>query len=139
MEQYNQYPEMYRPALTLLIPLWRGLSGEYKQKYARNIWEQFEDNIRAAAYTSRLSKFYNSICSRLEITLTASDLPDIFAGITATDEKLLLRQLREETATLVLMVRLENEARKSEWKARQEARTTELTKLNDDEIKGLWS
>lgn len=138
----THYPAAYRPALTLLIPLWRGLEPAYKQKYARNIWEQFESNIKAAAYTSSLSRFYNALCSRLEIVLTASDLPAIFSGITVADERRLLRQLRDETATLVLMVRLENEARKEEWKKKQEAALAETQKavnLSITETGDLWS
>lgn len=137
----NDYPPEYHPALHLLIPLWRGLEPAYKQKYARTIWEQFESNIRAAAYTSSLSKFYNSICSKLEITLTASDLPPLFGAITAPDERRLLRQLRDETATLVLMVRVENEKRKEEWKARQEAALASTRQAVEQSIEtgGLWS
>lgn len=148
-EPYSDYPPMYRPALYLLVPLWRGLEPAYKQKYARNIWEQFESNIKAAAYTSSLSKFYNNLCSRLEIVLTANDLSSLFAAITADDEKRLLRQLRDETATLVLMVRLENEKRKEEWKTRQEAalaetretvaRSIETDAYTEIETGGLWS
>lgn len=138
------YPQEYHSALTLLIPLWRGLEPAYKQKYARNIWEQFESNIRAAAYTSSVSKFYNALCLKLEIVLTAHDLPAIFAGITTQDERRLLRQLRDETATLVLMVRVENEKRKEEWKARQqvalaETRTVVTESLTEEAIGGLWS
>lgn len=140
----TEYPTQYRPALQMLIPLWRGLEPAYKQKYARNIWEQFADNIRAAAYTNSLSRFYNNLCSRLEIVLTASDLPAIFAGITADDERRLLRQLRDETATLVLMVRLENEKRKEEWKKREaqalaETKATVNQSITETEIGGLWS
>lgn len=111
----EDYPQEYHRALRLLIPLWRGLSGEYKQKYARNIWGQFEDNIRAAAYTSKVSRFVNSICSRLEIQIDGRALADFVAAMTEADERNLLRQLRDEATTLTLMVRLENDKRKSEW------------------------
>lgn len=75
--------------------------------------------------------------------LTTSDLPPLFAAITADDERRLLRQLRDETATLVLMVRLENEKRKEEWKQRQEqelARVQETVNqsITETDIKGLW-
>lgn len=36
--------------------------------------------------------------------------------LNTTDERDLLRQLREEATVLVLMVRLENDKRKEEWK-----------------------
>lgn len=137
----EQYPAQYRPALSLLIPLWRGLGSAYKQQYARNIWEQFEANIQSAAYTSSLSKFYNSICSKLAIQVTVDTLPDVVAAITRDDEQRLLEQLRNETATLVLMVRLENEARKEQWREREAVRqAVEAEATQDDEpsIGGLF-
>lgn len=113
----EDYPPEYHTALRLLIPLWRGIPADYKRKYARNIWQQFEDNIRAAAYTSRLSKFINSICLKLQIQIAGGDVAAVSILLTA-DEKTLLRQLRTEAATLVLMVRLENEKRKEELKGK---------------------
>ncbi|GIV81699.1 MAG: hypothetical protein KatS3mg051_1165 [Anaerolineae bacterium] len=114
----SDYPEEYHAALRLLIPLWRGLDGAYKQRYARNIWEQFESNIRAAAYTSSLSRFINSLCSKLQVYVTNDALADVVESVGIENERALLRQLREEATTLVLMVRLENEKRKAEWRQR---------------------
>lgn len=111
----DDYPPEYHTALKLLIPLWRGVPGDYKQKYARNIWQQFEDNLRAAAYTSSLSKFVNSVCLRLQIQIANRDVAAINEALATADERALLRQLRDEAATLVLMVRLENDKRKAEW------------------------
>lgn len=85
---------------------------------------------------------YNSLCSKLEITLTADALPSILAAITADDEKRLLRQLRTETATLVLMVRLENEKRKDEWKRREaeelETMRATVKRALNTESEDLW-
>jgi len=43
-------------------------------------------------------------------------------AVTGAAERTLLRQLRDETSTLALMVRLENEKSKASWKAYQEGR-----------------
>lgn len=120
----DDYPQEYHTALTLLIPLWRGVPGDYKRKYARNIWQQFEDNIRAAAYTAKISKFVNSICSRMQIDIRAADVEAVNSALTISrvDERVLLRQLRDEATTLVLMVRLENEKRKTVWQEREPVR-----------------
>lgn len=114
------YPPEYQTALKLLNPIWRGLDSNYKSKYARSIWQQFEDNIRSAAYASTLSRFYNQLCSRLEIQIDATGMADVQAALAlqGTEARALLRQLRDETATLVLMVRIENEKRKADWQTR---------------------
>lgn len=39
--------------------------------------------------------------------------------INGGDDRRVLKQLREESSTLVLMVRLENEKRKEEWRNRE--------------------
>ena len=124
MQELSDYPEKYHTALRLLIPIWRGLDSNYKSKYARSIWQQFEDNIRSAAYTSTLSRFFNNLSSRLEIAIDAAGLTDVQAALAVTGaaERTLLRQLRDETSTLALMVRLENEKSKASWKAYQEGR-----------------
>jgi len=43
-------------------------------------------------------------------------------AVEGDEERRLLRQLREETATLALMVRLNNEARKAQYMAREAGR-----------------
>lgn len=43
----------------LLFPLFRCLDDGYKKKYVKDVWEQFENNIRASAYTSKLTMSVN--------------------------------------------------------------------------------
>ena len=121
MLNLDPYPKQYHRALRVLIPIWRGISSEYKSKYARSIWQQFEDNVVAAAYTATVSRFYSNLCSRLEITIDSAAIADFQDALTvvSAEQRTLLRQLRDETATLILMVRLDNEQRKAEWKARE--------------------
>ena len=122
--ELSEYPPQYHRALRLLIPLWRGLDSDYKSKYARSIWAQFENNIKSAAYTATASKFYSNLCGKLPIALESSGLLDVqeALAVAGDEERKLLRQLREETATLALMVRLNNEARKAQYMAREAGR-----------------
>jgi hypothetical protein len=103
---------------TLLWPCWRGMPDAYKAKYARNIWAQFEDNIRSAAYTSSLARFFQTLSLKLDIEIRAEDVRSVNLAL-ASDERTLLRALRDETTAMVLLVRLRNEERKQEYKDRQ--------------------
>lgn len=112
--------EKYQLAEQLLIPIWRGVDSAYKSRYARTIWQQFEDNIRSAAYTSSLSRFYNALCLKLAVTISTRDLTDINTVLQSGRDRELLRLFRDEPGTCVLLVRVVNEQRKEQWKQRQE-------------------
>lgn len=135
----EDYPQEYHQALRLLIPLWRNLDAAYKQKYARNIWEQYQNQIRSAAYTATLSKFVNSLCSKLQIHVDVKSAPDVVAVIGGGEDRRILKQLREESSTLVLMVRLENEKRKDEWR-KQSEQTRQVVKqsFSDESLDTLF-
>jgi hypothetical protein len=105
-----------RVAEELLWPIWRGMPDAYKIKYARSIWQQFEDNIRSAAYTSSPALFFERICRRLGVELRAEDLARVTA-ILADDPKPLLQILREEATMLTLLCRLKNQERKEQRNA----------------------
>jgi hypothetical protein len=98
----------------LLWPLWRGLDSGYKTKYAMNIWQQFEDAIKSAAYTGKLATFVQTLTQRLNIAIRAEDVESATAVLSSGDDRAILKTLREETTLLVLMVRLKNEDRKTE-------------------------
>ena len=116
---------------SLLWPLWRGIPDGYKMKYAMSIWNQFEDNLRSAAYTSSLSKFLGTVCQRLGIDITSKELAGVQAVIGSDEDREVLRKLRNETTHLVLLVRLRNEERKKEVAAAQAAKD-ESRKENDN-------
>ncbi len=132
----DEYPKEYHQALKLLIALWRNLEPAYKQKYARNIWEQFQHQIRSAAYTGSLSRFYNSLCFKLQIGMDGKSAPDVVDVLNCGDDRRILKQLREESSTLVLMVRIENEKRKEEWKQREK---TVKPVIDDNSLDTLFS
>lgn len=108
-----------RIANELLMPLWKGVPSDYKAKYARNIWSQLEDNIRSAAYCDRLSKFVDKISQRLDIAILEADTATVTDFLAAAETRPTLKALREDTALLVLLVRVANEERREAFKARE--------------------
>lgn len=106
-------------AENLLTPLWQGIPNEYKAKYARTIWNQFENNIRSSAYTAHAPQFLSKITNRLAIGLSEAGAKSVSEVINSAPERELLKMLREDTTLLVLMVRVANEARREDWKQKQ--------------------
>jgi hypothetical protein len=106
----------------LLTPLWQGIASDYKKKYSYSIWQQFEDQIRSAAYTGLLSTFLSKITQRLGIEIEGKFVETIDGVIRSGEDKMVLKSLRDETTMLVLMVRLANEERREELKQKKEAR-----------------
>jgi hypothetical protein len=103
----------------LLVPMWRGLSQEYKSNYRSNIWEQFTTNIRTAARTDNLAEWYTKVCNRLPVTIRVTDSVSVERVLTSDDEEAILHQLRKKTDLLVVMLQVINEERKAEWKSEQ--------------------
>lgn len=112
---------LYDQATQLLVPIWRGIPASYKRRYRRTIWQQFEDTVKSSAYTSNLSRFVSSICSRLGVELRSDTVAQVTAVVQSGFDRPLLKVLRDESTTCTLLVRLENEERKAEWEARQRA------------------
>lgn len=114
--------ENHEAAAALLATIWRGIPADYKSRYRRNIWEQFENNVRSAAYTSNLGKFVSSICAKMQAKVgkTGEERENAEVILNSGNDRALLKLLREETTLLVLMVRVANQARQEEWKAHQE-------------------
>jgi hypothetical protein len=106
-------------ANNLLTPIWRGIPSDYKRKYARNIWTQFESNLKSAANTASLSKFFQRLTQRLAVEITTKDCEIVMTFIQNQDDRTVLKALREETALLVLFVRVANEERKAEFEVRK--------------------
>lgn len=111
----------------LLWPIWTGINSRYKAKYARNIWQQLEDNIRSAAYTSSLPKFYETLCRRLDIAVRAKDQAALGEAIGCGEDRQILRCIRDETTYLVLLVRVRNDERRERMKA-------ELQEADEDSL-----
>lgn len=109
-------------AATLLKYVWSGIPPDYKSRYRMTIWTQFENEIRAAAYTSNLAKFLNSLCSKLGATpgRTEAERAVVNEILRTANDREYLKMYREETTLLVLMVRVDNEEKRQEWIEKKE-------------------
>ena len=93
--------------------------GSKRLKY----WEILTNAVRASAYTNSLSRFVNSLCSRMQVpTLGVNNadrvaLDDLLNGLDPQQERAILRLFREEATTLVLQVRVWIEERRAAHQA----------------------
>lgn len=116
----------------LLWPIWRGMPDGYKKKYARTIWAQFEDQVRSSAYTSSLPRLVENISRRLDVAwATADDAASVaaFVQLPASESRKILSSIRSEATAIVLLVRLKNEGRKAEYRAKQEQKQAQNPSL----------
>lgn len=129
--------EEHERAADLLAAVWRGVPAAYKSRYRMSIWQQFEDQIRAAAYTNNLGKFVNSLCSKLGATVgrNGEERQQAMTVLETAEAGPLLKLMREETTLLVLMVRTKNQERRDEWEAAHadEEEGADLPLFADDE------
>lgn len=100
----------------LLFPLFRCINDAYKSRYNRNIWEQFENGIRSAAYTGQLSVFITKYQRIMPTDLQAQYTKRILSVVECGEDKTVLAWLRSETAYLVLLTRLINQQRVADIK-----------------------
>lgn len=107
-------------AENLLWPLWRCVDDSYKDRYKREIWEHFENAIRSAAYTSRLTTFLSMFRQRLPVNLEAQYSERIMLIVQSGFDSDVLNWLRDETTYLAILVRLMNQDRKENFKLGQE-------------------
>lgn len=122
----------------LLFPLFRCLDEGYKKKYVKDVWEQFENNIRAAAYTSRLTKFFENITRSMPITLERQYADGVLQIIQSGFDEDVLTWLRNETTYLVLLARMKNEERKEAFKNKQQDLFAEPETLSpNDELTNI--
>lgn len=111
---------MEEKAVTLLETIWRGIPADYKSRYRMTIWQQFEDQIRSAAYTDNLGKFVNSLCYKLNATIgrNQAEREQAMSVLSSTaDARPLLKLMREQTSLLVLMVRMRVQESRGAWLA----------------------
>jgi hypothetical protein len=96
----------------LLWPLWRCVSDDYKKRYAREVWEHFENAVRSAAYTGKLRTYLSNFQARIPTELQAQYTPAIVAVVDSGCDDDILNWLRDDTTYLCLLVRLMNQERK---------------------------
>lgn len=113
--------ELIEQCVSLAWMLWRGIDPDYKRKYARVIWDQFQARLRDEALTTnRLSKYVNQIQLKFP-TMSWGDQQELAEEdkiLSAGTDRELLRAFREDTALIVVKVRLRNEERKVEQERR---------------------
>lgn len=109
--------EKRQMAANLLMSIWRTIPPDYKSRYRMSIWDQFENQVRSAAYTNNLGRFVNALCSKLQCLpgRNKDERDDALEILNSGNDRDLLKLLREETTLLVLMVRVANEQRRDDW------------------------
>jgi hypothetical protein len=121
MDNVQQQPE---PSLTmtqdqvaegLLWPLWRCIEDAYKDRYKREIWDHFENAIRSAAYTAKLSTFLTNFKNRIHTNLEAQYMKHIRRVTDCGHDAEVLNWLRDETTYLVMITRLMNQERRDQF------------------------
>lgn len=124
----------------LLFPLFRCLDDGYKKKYVKDIWEQFENNIRASAYTSKLTMFFENITRQMPINLERQYAEEVIKILNSGLDKTVLTWLRDETTYLVLVARMKNEDRKTALKEKNlfsDVEATEKSISEPDALSGI--
>lgn len=99
----------------LLWPLWRCVTDDYKSRYKREIWDHFENAVRAAAYTGSLRTYLANFQQRIPCELQAQYMKDIKSVIDKNCDPEILDWLRDETTYMVMLVRLMNQERKESF------------------------
>jgi hypothetical protein len=92
--------------------LWRSIDENYKERYFLDVWEHFENAIRAAAYTGSLKEFLSKIKQRISMVIQAQFNAEILQVVESGDDDQVLDWLRSETTYLVMVCRVRNQERK---------------------------
>jgi molybdopterin converting factor small subunit len=92
--------------------VWDSVSRDYKQQYARDIWNQFENALRSASYTDSLKVFLTNFQKRIPAEIKAEVQKDIVEVINLKKDEKVLNILRNETTYLVMLARIRNQERK---------------------------
>lgn len=121
MDNVQQQPEPFldmtqgQVAEGLLWPLWRCIEDSYKDRYKREIWDHFENAIRSAAYTAKLSTFLTNFKNRIPTNFEAQYMKHIRQVTDCRQDAEVLNWLRDETTYLVMITRLMNQERRDQF------------------------
>lgn len=111
----------------LLWPLWRCVAEGYKDRYKREIWDHFENAVRSAAYTGKLTTYLTNFQGRIPIELQQQYMKKINSIISSGCDDQVLDWLRDETTYMVMLVRLMNQERREAWAEENEPAINEAT------------
>ena len=119
--------------------LWRGMDPDYKRKYARVIWDQFQARLAGEAQTcATLGEYVNALSDKLGVQALGltEDLDILDSTLNSGKDREILRMMREETALIVVKVRLMNELyreeREAAWRERDPI-------AQEEELKEAWN
>lgn len=101
----------------LLMPLWRCINDDYKDRYKKEVWEHFENALKSASYTDSLKVFLTNFQKRIPVDMQAQYTKDIVKIVDSNQDETVLNWLRTETTYLVMIVRLENQSRREQFKS----------------------
>lgn len=114
-------------AVATLVNIWGCIDwSKVDSKRAYNIWDEFANKIKASAYTTNeYERFVEKLCKKLNInSLKYRDIMDIEMENKKTKEQI-MTLFREETLSLVLEVRMNNEIIKEQRKLEKERKMKE--------------
>ncbi|MDG7023008.1 MAG: hypothetical protein JRN45_00645 [Nitrososphaerota archaeon] len=120
-------PQDVEDATTLVSSVWRGMDWNKWRRNRMTIYNIFTNNIKAAAHTVSLGEFYDKLMQRM----CSSHFRDEDANAilqSGRDEKI-LTALREQTALVILKMRVERQPR---WQA---ARKEKLAREEETEVR----
>ncbi len=100
-------------AVDLISSVWHGINWDSVGSRRRmKIYEEYENKIRSASMTGKVSIFLNKLCEKMDSNISGSDAPrvlEVVRDIEAQDLDLeLLDVLRSESALIVLLMREAN-------------------------------
>lgn len=104
----------------LLWGLWRCITDDYKEKYAKDCWAHFENAIKSASYTGSLKVFLTNFQKRIPVDLQAQFTNDILSIVDSGEDDNVLNYLRTESMYMVMLVRIRNQERKDLLKLKNE-------------------
>lgn len=103
----------------LLWPLWRSIDDEYKSKYKKEIWQQFENVVKSSTFTRDLKTFLSKFTSKIPSELNKQNSELIMIVIKSNEDEQVLQWLREETTYMVMLIRIKNQERKDAYNESQ--------------------
>lgn len=113
-----EIPPEFADSVALVGVLWRSLDWDRWGKKKFTIYDTVEGQIAAAAYTSSLATFVQTFCRRMDIGVPGrgaadrAQLAELLSRPT-TDQGTLLRQLRSESATVLVLFRAQQDTDKA--------------------------
>lgn len=110
--------------------VWDSVNRDYKQQYARDIWNQFENALRSASYTDSLKVFLTNFQKRIPAEIKTEVQKNIVDIINLKKDEKVLNILRNETTYLVMLARIRNQERKEAFLAKQGSGLKQSDEIN---------